>query len=342
MRSIVSTLKEWQSAGKSFAIARVVSTWGSAPRRPGATLAVSPMGEMVGSVSGGCIEGAVRDAAMEILAGAAPKIVDYGVDDESAWSVGLSCGGSVRVLIQRFPEHGGSLLQCVEIGERAVHITSIRDGREFNLLIRPGKPPLGTWPVETGGVEAAASAVRQSCEREIDGEMSFLHVFEAPARLIIVGGADIAVYLVSFADSLGFETILIDPRAIFTDTSRFSVQPDRIITAWPQEIIPELGPDSRTFAVLLTHDPKIDDPAVHLFLGAPTAYIGALGSTRTQEKRRDRLRSAGFSEADIERVHGPVGLDIGASSPSEIALSIMAEIVAVLRQQEKTIRSRKN
>ena len=334
MKTLIPTLIKWEGAGKSLVIARVISTWGSSPRRPGATLAVSSAGDLVGSVSGGCIEGAVREEALEIIRGAPARIIDYGVDDDTAWSVGLSCGGSVRVLIQTLPDFGKELIESIRAGERVTLVTALEDGQEYNLLIRPDHKTLGTWPTDTEHVVAAALNATSPGETDVDELTCFIHPFHAPERLLIVGGADIAVHLISYASSLGFETILMDPRAVFTDSDRFSTLPSRLETAWPQDIIPGLNLDDHTCAVLLTHDPKIDDPAIHLLLRSPVAYIGALGSRRTQEKRRNRLRTAGFSEAEIARIHGPVGIDIGASTPSEIALSIMAEIISTLRKND--------
>jgi len=298
-------------------------------------LAVSSTGDLVGSVSGGCIEGAVRGEALSILEGAPARIVEYGIDNESAWSVGLSCGGSLKVLIQCFPsEIGEPWLECIETGERAVVVTVIQDDDEYNLLIRGGKPALGNWPDSTEDVNSEAWDSKSTSMTEIGGLPLFVHVFETPAKLIIVGGADIAVHLVGFAHALGFDSILIDPRAVFSDESRFPVRPTRIETAWPQEVLPDLDLDIRTYAVLLTHDPKIDDPAIRHFLDSSVPYIGALGGKRTQEKRRDRLRVSGYPESEIDRIRGPVGIDIGALTPSEIALSIMAEVIEVHRKHQ--------
>jgi xanthine dehydrogenase accessory factor len=336
VNDIVAAIRQWQSDSKAVAIARVVSTWGSSPRRPGATLAVSSDGELVGSVSGGCIEGAVRDEALAVLSGGHARFVDYGVDDETAWSLGLSCGGTVRVLVQKLPAFGDELMTGVEAGERMVVATALDDGREYNILIRNSGEAVGDWPSDAASIEAAIAGVLRgnasTGEHEIEGVSCFLHVVPAPSKLIIIGGSDIAVHLVGFAEPLAFETILIDPRAVFSDRARFPVLPGRIETAWPQEVLPEIEIDSDTYAVLLTHDPKIDDPAIHLLLQSDVAYIGALGSGKTQSKRRERLCAAGFEESDLDRIHGPVGIDIGGVTPAEIALSIVAEIVSVRRR----------
>ena len=312
MKELLPTLRRWQAANTRFAIARVVSTWGSAPRRPGAWMAVSAEGDIVGSVSGGCVEGAVREEALKILDGAPSRMVEYGIDNESAWTVGLSCGGQLQVLIQPFPEDvGDALLDTIEQGEAVTWIATLEDGQVSN---------------ELGGAFSASNAMIL----EEDGPRTRVtqHIPRA-ATILIIGGADIAVHLVKMADQLGFETILIDPRAVFTGSERFPVAPTQMHTAWPQEIIPTLTLDARMYAVLLTHDPKIDDPAIALLFESDIAYIGALGGRNTQEKRRNRLRDQGHSQENIDRIVGPVGLKIGAATPAEIALSILGQIVEV-------------
>jgi len=239
-------------------------------------------------------------------------MVEYGIDNESAWTVGLSCGGQLQVLIQPFPEDvGDALLDTIEQGEAVTWIATLEDGQVSN---------------ELGGAFSASNAMIL----EEDGPRTRVtqHIPRA-ATILIIGGADIAVHLVKMADQLGFETILIDPRAVFTGSERFPVAPTQMHTAWPQEIIPTLTLDARMYAVLLTHDPKIDDPAIALLFESDIAYIGALGGRNTQEKRRNRLRDQGHSQENIDRIVGPVGLKIGAATPAEIALSILGQIVEV-------------
>ncbi len=292
-------------------------------------MAISSDGDMVGSVSGGCIEGEVREQALTVLAGESARIVEYGIADESAWSVGLSCGGAVRVLIQRFPSVGPKWLDAIAAGERNVLASTLQNDEAFNLLIGPNGETSGVWPGDTADLIATGSDSDLTSERDIGGIRSFVHVVSEPEQVIIIGASDIAVSLVGMAHSLGIDTIVIDPRAVFTDPGRFPVTPTRLETEWPQKVLQHMGKHRNTYAVLLTHDPKIDDPALHILLKSDAAYIGALGSRRTQEKRKERLRKEGFSDAACGRIHGPVGLDIGASNPAEIALSIMAEIVSI-------------
>lgn len=301
--------------GKDVALARVVDTWGSAPRRPGAWMGISSDGDIAGSVSGGCVEGAVREKALSVLTKGAPQILEFGIDNESAWAVGLSCGGRLKVVVQPFPSTvGDNLLDAVERGEPVVWTTTWANGELIDTLDEHPDPSISAMRM-TG--QDAGWTIEQ-------------HIGRHP-RLIIVGGADIAVHLVRMADHAGFETILIDPRAVFTDADRFPVAPTHIHTSWPQEVLPDLRLDEATFAVLLTHDPKIDDPAITRFLTSNIAYIGALGGRKTQQKRRKRLLDSGHSRKDVDRIHGPVGLDIGAATPAEIAVSILAEVIKVHR-----------
>lgn len=347
MRDILPTLLKWHEENKIFAIARVLSTWGSAPRRPGATMLISRDVQVVGSVSGGCIEASVIDSASAVLESGMPKVLEFGVDDERAWSVGLSCGGHVRVFVETWSSFEGSgLVESLRADAPFVLASTVGTGESSHSVIhRDGSilgDILGKMVGERPGDEEAvldaalaALAERKSKEKDIDNETFFLHVFPEPQRLVIVGGADITVSLLAFAKAMDFETIVVDPREIFTSSDRFDVEPDHIHRTWPQEILPNIKLDENTYAVLLTHDPKIDDPALRLLLERPVAYIGALGGKRTQEKRNNRLLEAGFSLDQVDRIHGPVGVDIGAASPKEIALSIMAEIVSVRNRTDR-------
>lgn len=316
MRDLISTLRDWRVRGLSVGLARVVSTWGSAPRRPGAWLAVSDRGDMVGSVSGGCIEGAVRDELLAILGGAPARVTQYGIDNATAWTVGLSCGGKLMVSLQPFPDSiGDRLLSAIEQGEPVVWTSRFENDRIHDTL----EPP------------KAWSGAPNDVMLYEDGVVT--QRIQQPEHILIIGGADIAVHLVQMAHQLGFDTTIVDPRAVFTSPDRFPVAPTALVTAWPQESLQSIRMDAGTCAVLLTHDPKIDDPALAILFASDVAYIGALGGRNTQNKRRERLKEAGHTPADIARIKGPVGLDIGAATPPEIALSIMAEIVAVIRRK---------
>lgn len=339
MQDIFKTIEPWAEGDQPFALATVVRTWRSAPRQAGSAMAVTPDLQVVGSVSGGCIEGAVIEEAREVIASGVPRVLTFGVEDESAWSVGLSCGGKVKVFVERSmafddrPEERSvwsALGRAIRENRPAVLLARMGGDRSSHLLVYPDGSTVGGFEAATeAAVEAALAAYadRENREVELAGEPVFIQVFPRKDQLLIIGAAHATLSLVAFARQLRFETIVVDPRRVFSNVSRFPAPPDRLLQAWPQEVLPGLGLTEDTYAVLLTHDPKIDDPALHILLRSPVAYIGALGSRRTQEKRQERLRKQGFTEAEIGRIHGPVGLDIGAETPDEIALSVIAEVV---------------
>lgn len=305
MRDVLPTMESWIAENKRFALARVVSTWGSAPRRAGAAMVISSEGQVAGSVSGGCIEGEVVRTALEVLQQGRPALRSFGVSSEAAWAVGLSCGGQLEVLVQDFDSAGEG---------------------EWLSGLRGSQPFLVRTNVETGRSEVSPGATVSAPALEAGW---FVHPIAPPTRLLIIGGADIAVHLTAMARRADFHCTVVDPRSVFSDPGRFDVQPDELLNAWPQEVLPDYDADESTFAVLLTHDPKIDDPALHALLNSPAPYIGALGGRKTQKARRERMRSHGYSSDQISRIHGPIGLNIGAATPVEIAASILAEMIAV-------------
>ncbi len=306
----------WHQSGQGAALATVVQTWGSAPRRVGAMLAVSRGGDMAGSVSGGCVEGAVVAEAQEAIADGAPRMLEYGVSDGDAFAVGLACGGTIRVLVQPV----GSALSA-DVLETLVAARTAR--RPAALVTAPGAVPR----LETSGHEDRFRMDRSGFE--VDGE-TFVAIHNPPLRLIVVGAVHIAQALVPLARVVGYDPVIIDPRAAFASDARFPGEV--LLDDWPDDAVRALGLDARTALVLLTHDPKLDDPALSEALRGDVFYIGALGSTRTHAKRLERMRAAGFSDADLARIHGPIGLDIGAAGPAEIALSILAQMTQVLRR----------
>lgn len=326
MRDVLPTLNQWAHDKKRFALATVTKTWGSSPRGVGSCMGVNSDGAICGSVSGGCIESAVIEASMEAMADGELRRLHFGhITDEMAWEVGLSCGGEVDVFIDPAPDTRDaslwtSLVESIENGKSCVLATRYEPFSQ--TLWSPGSP----------GTEIdQVYKTRRSQEVEIEGEVWFCNVLQCRDRLIIVGAVHIAQPLVRFANELGFETIVIDPRTAFANDERFENRPDQIVAKWPQEAFKEIAINEDTFAVVLTHDPKIDDAALAILLKSPAAYIGALGSKKTQEKKRSDLKERGFTDRDLDRIHGPVGLNIGAKSPEEIALSIIAEIVQVKR-----------
>ena len=306
----------WHRQGLGAALATVVETWGSAPRRVGAQLAIGGDGRIEGSVSGGCVEGAVIVEALEALEDGEARLLEFGVSDEDAFAVGLACGGTIRVLV----EPVGSVLPEPMLAElvdarasRQALAYVVDTARGTRALVRDGYPE--RMRMDRSGFEE-------------DGR-TFVAVHNPPLRLIVVGAVHIAQALVPMARIAGYDPVVIDPREAFASDARFPGE--TILHDWPDEAVSKLGLDARTALVLLTHDPKLDDPALEAALAADVFYIGALGSTRTHAKRVARMHEAGFTDAQIGRIHGPVGLDIGAAGPAEIAVAILAQMTAVLR-----------
>lgn len=295
--SVLTAAAAWK--GAPMALATVVSTWGSAPRPRGSHMLVHADGRFEGSVSGGCVESDIMATAAEVIAGAPFQLKRYGVADAAAWEVGLPCGGEIEVLVQPVSAEGFD----PELFDR------IADARDA------GQALTVTTDLSTG----------QSNLRPAEGAV-FANRYDPPRRLLIIGAVQIAQALAGLARELGIATVVIDPRARFLTEERFPgvTLDDR----WPDEAVAAYAPGSSTAVVTLSHDTKIDDPALIAALAAPTGYVGALGSRRSHAARRERLALAGVSDADLDRIDAPVGLDIGAVGPSEIALSIAAAMVA--------------
>ena len=314
----------WHRAQIGAALATVVETWGSAPRQAGSQLAISGNGQIMGSVSGGCVEGAVVTEAMDAMADGVPRLLTFGVSDETAFSVGLACGGTIRVLVEPVGDEGGHRL-AVPLLEAVVAARAERKALAYAIHT-------GTWTRQllTAGADAAADARFRADRSGMEEDGRFIAIHNPPLRLIVVGAVHIAQPLLIMARACGYDPTLIDPRGTFGSAERFPGE--TILEDWPDEALTALAPDARTAIVTLTHDTKLDDPAIRIALGSPCFYLGCLGSTRTHAKRVDRLRDAGFSETQIARIAAPVGLNIGAKTPAEIAVSVMAQITQVLRQ----------
>ena len=313
----------WHRQGKGAALATVIETWGSAPRQAGSQLAISGAGEMLGSVSGGCVEGAVITEALDALADRKSRVLTFGVSDETAFAAGLACGGTIRVLVEPVGEGAEALpealladLVAARAAANALAVVTTPAGWD-RRLVAPGADP---------ATDARFKSDRSGMEE--DGR--FIAIHNPPLRLIVIGAVHIAQPLLSIARTCGYAPTLIDPRAAFGSADRFPGE--TILDDWPDEALEKLAPDARTAIVTLTHDPKLDDPAIRFALTAPVFYLGCLGSTRTHAKRVERLTAAGFTPAQIARIHAPVGLDIGAKTPAEIAVSIMAQITSTLRK----------
>lgn len=306
---------EWHQAGRGAALGTVVQTWGSAPRRVGAQMVVSGDGLIEGSVSGGCVEGAVMVEAMEAIESGKGTLLEFGVSDGDAFAVGLACGGTIKVLV----EPVGAVLSEDVLAD----LVAARAARKAVAYVANAETGGGSLTQE--GFEDRFRMDRSGVEE--DGR--FVAIHNPPLRLVVVGAVHIAQALVPMARIAGFDPIIVDPRAAFGSEERFPGE--TILDDWPDEAMQKIALDARTALVLLTHDPKLDDPALQIGLKSEAFYIGALGSTPTHAKRVERLAASGFSGDEIARIHGPIGLNIGAASPAEIGVSILSEMVSVLR-----------
>lgn len=312
--SLIATARQWAAAGHGVALAFVIQTWGSSPRPVGSVMVVRDDMSVEGSVSGGCVEGAVIDAALESLASGTGTRLDFGVADAAAWEVGLSCGGRIAVLVTPVGDNG---LPVADLGVLADDMAARRAGAV-------------TLDARTGTMLKIDSGVAGSDSALSGDEAQFTFSHQPPRRVVVIGGVHITQFLAPMARQAGYDVVVIDPRAVFSSESRFPGT--TCLTAWPDEALAELQPDAGTAVVTLTHDPKIDDPGLQAALASEAFYIGCLGSRRTHAARCDRLREAGFGDRDLARIHGPVGLDIGARTPAEIAVSILAQMIAIERK----------
>jgi xanthine dehydrogenase accessory factor len=339
MKELFKKIEEWTAEKKAFALATVIQTWGSSPRPVGSVMLVSQDRELAGSVSGGCVEGSVIQSALPLMESGTAKRLAYGVADEDAWAVGLSCGGKMQVFLERFLAFDARaeeqavwqrLQRCWQENEPCILLTRLEDGPGQHFLVLPDGTLHG-GPADEALVELALKAYRERRHQaaEVAGASFFAQIFPRRSRMIIIGAAHITADLVHLASLYDFESIVIDPRGAFANKTQFSVPPDHIFEQYPAEVLPRFELDAYDYAVVLSHDPKIDDNALRLLLPSGIAYIGALGSNKTHAKRIQRLQAAGFSEEAIARIHAPIGLAINAKTPKEIALSVMAEIIKV-------------
>ena len=329
MKEVLPDIERWRARGERFALATVVATRRSAPRPIGAKLAVSEGGEMAGSVSGGCVENDVYGHACNVLGGASPEMLSYGIEDELAFSVGLPCGGEIDVFVEEAPnELIERLIGIVEREERAVLFTVVEgDSLGAELLVTEAGERFGAGPEELA--ERVDELLRGGRNQlvELDEQKVFAEIYGPPPRLLVFGAVDTAESLCRAAKSIGWRTIVADARAKFATKDRIP-SADELLVAWPEDALEHVRPDYQTAVVVLTHDDKFDIPALRHSLATEAFYIGALGSRRNQERRRTRLLEEGVDEDSIERIAGPCGLDIGAETPAETAASIIAEILA--------------
>ena len=336
MRDLLTDYERFVAAGQPFGRAVVTSVWGSAPRPEGSCMLAAADGTIAGSVSGGCVESATALEIEAAITRGSPKLVTFGVTDERAWEVGLACGGTIKVFVEPTvrPEvleaargNGGNVVVSVVAGPGlGASVRILEDGRVDGRL--PSNFPMDTVR------DAALAALRKETSTSqaletADGPITvFLEVFPRRPRLVIFGGVQIAVALVPLARALGYHTIVADGREAFLDRERFP-DADELILAWPDEAFEQIRLDSACYVCVLSHDPKFDEPALQIALRSPAAYVGAIGSRKTQSARRERLREAGLTDAQLEQLHGPIGLDLGGRQPAETALAILAEMTAV-------------
>lgn len=330
MKDVIPAIEKWLKNEEKIGLATVVATWGSSPRQPGAKMAFTASGLIAGSVSGGCVEGAVIEAGQTVLETGEPQLLHFGVTDETAWDVGLACGGEIEIFVQPLATAVYSFRRDLVLQNQLGASVTVIDGPKLGqtIVVGEGSRIVGELiPNFSASAIGLAKFAQRSQRVQLTNTYTvFVDIMKPAPTLLLVGGVQIAQALAQMAQTVGYRTIVIDPRRAFGSEARFP-HVDQLIQEWPEKALAQVELNSETAVALLTHDPKIDDAALKIVLNSSVFYIGALGSRGTHAKRQERLRKMGFDEAAISRIHGPVGLDIGARSPEEIALSIMAEIV---------------
>ena len=357
MRDILNKVTKWWEAGETFGLATVVRTYRSAPRDPGAALAVSPDGEVTGSVSGGCVEGAVYELSMDVSQTGSPVLQTYGVSDDDAFAVGLTCGGILDIFVEpvdqaRFPELG-DIAAAVERGEPVAVATVIggpgQVGARRVIWGRTGPDESDDgWHAGASGTLGSGARLDAAVDDDVRGMLAqgltgirrygahgerrgdelsvFVNAFAPPPRMLVFGAIDFAAAVARVGKFLGYHVTVCDARQVFATKSRFP-DADEVIVEWPHRFLAGTSIDSRTVICVLTHDPKFDVPLLEVALRTPAGYIGAMGSRRTHEDRIERLREVGLTEAELARLRSPIGLDLGARTPEETAVSIAAELI---------------
>ena len=352
MRDILDMISKWWAADESFGLATVVSTFSSAPREPGAAMAVSGGGEVVGSVSGGCVEGAVYELTSEVTASGQPVLQRYGISDDTAFSVGLTCGGIIDIFVQpvskqAYPELG-EIAEAVEAGIPVAAATVVSGpglvgarriiwggddsghGRESHgTLGSGGRLDEAVDDDARGMLAQGLTGVRRygpDGERRRDELSVFVQSFTPPPQMLVFGAIDFAAAVARAGKFLGYRVTVCDARPVFATASRFP-DADEVVTDWPHRYLSGISTDARTVICVLTHDPKFDVPLLEVALRRPAVYIGAMGSRRTHEDRLARLREAGLTEDELARLRSPIGLDLGARTPEETAVAIAAELI---------------
>jgi xanthine dehydrogenase accessory factor len=357
VRDILSSITKWWEAGEAFGLATVVRTYRSAPRDPGAALAVSssPGNEVVGSVSGGCVEGAVYELSLEVCQTGDPVLQVYGVSDDDAFAVGLTCGGILHIFVEpvdraRFPELG-DIAAAVERGE-PVAVATVIDGPgqigARRVIWASADATPDAWHAGASGTLGSGTRLDTAVDDDARGMLAqgltgirrygahgerrgdelsvFVNSFAPPPRMLVFGAIDFAAAVARVGKFLGYHVTVCDARKVFATTSRFP-DADEVVVEWPHRFLAGTDVDQRTVICVLTHDPKFDVPLLEVALRTPAGYIGAMGSRRTHDDRLARLREVGLTEEELARLRSPIGLDLGARTPEETAVSIAAELI---------------
>ena len=349
MRDILLDVERWLGEGKAVAVATIIKTWGSAPRSIGSKMAVCSDGAMAGSVSGGCVESAVVQEALGVLKAGKPKRLHYGVTDKDAWEVGLACGGEIDLWVEplapwQVRSAGGAspfevLVQAVRDERPVVRAVVLRGGDllgDESAVFPWGAEPAGSMPdglweqVQAEAQRLLGGGVPETRLHTVKGEQIevFYDLMLPAPTLVIIGGVHIGIELARQAKLLGFRVVVVDPRRAFGNAERFPMA-DSVLQAWPAEALASFGLNPSVAVAAVSHDPKIDDPALIAALRSPAFYVGALGSAEINRQRAARLKEAGLTAKELSRLRAPIGLDLGGRAPAEIALAVMAEIVAV-------------
>jgi xanthine dehydrogenase accessory factor len=359
VRDILDPIAKWWDAGETFALATVVRTFSSAPREPGAAMAVSADGEAVGSVSGGCVEGAVYELASEVRESGQAVLQTYGISDDDAFAVGLTCGGIIDIFVEPVSQEA-----FPELGEIAAAVRAEAPVAVATVIAGPGRvgsrrviwgaaaeaAPDGAEPVHrpSSGTLGSGDRLDQAVDDDARGMLAqgltgtrrygpdgerrrdelavFVQSFAPPPRMLVFGAIDFAAAVARAGKFLGYRVTVCDARPVFATRARFP-DADEVVTDWPHRYLAGQSVDSRTVICVLTHDPKFDVPLLEVALRTPAAYIGAMGSRRTHDDRLARLREVGLSEDELARLRSPIGLDLGARTPEETAVAIAAELI---------------
>jgi xanthine dehydrogenase accessory factor len=347
VRDILDQITKWGESGESFGLATLVRTYRSAPREAGAALAVSADGEVVGSISGGCVEGAVYEVARDVLEAGVPAFETYGVSDDDAFAVGLTCGGILDVFVERIDQDGfaelAEVAAAVQRGDPVAVATVIAGPGRIGArrliwgTAGPGTPGrLGSARLDAAVDDDARGMLAQGMtgirrygaggERRGDELSVFVNSFAPPPRMLVFGAIDFAAAVAKVGKFLGYRVTVCDARGLFATPARFP-DADEVVVDWPHRYLASVEVDERSVICVLTHDPKFDVPLLGVALRTGAGYVGAMGSRRTHEDRIDRLRQLGMSQAELARLRSPIGLDLGARTPEETAVSVAAELI---------------